>query len=200
MKNACKINGKIFLVLIITLGLLVAGCKSKPSKFYVLAPLQTSVKKACNVDVGVGPLSLPRYLEQPQIITRLSKNQVKLNEFHRWAEPLKSNVMRVLTRNIKQLLRARQVVSYPWPAGVKLTSKVQVTLAQFDANANGLSKLIANWVVTNNDDNMVNHGEKTYTTRVRDKPTQDRIVAAMNNNLNALSRSIARDIRRQHCQ
>ena len=199
MRNTQHFRKHLLLGSVIILGLLLVGCKSKPSQFYVLAPMQTSVKKACNVDVGVGPLSLPRYLEQPQIVTRLSKNQVHLNEFHRWAEPLKANIMRVLTRNIKLLLRAKRVVSYPWPAGVELTYKVQVTISQFDANANGVSKLTASWVLTNKNKNIISQGEKTYTTRVRQKPTQDRIVAALNNNINALSRSIVRDIRRQHC-
>lgn len=199
MNRILQINKTLLLASIMLVGILLAGCKSQPASFYVLSPLQHSAKKTCDVVLGVGPLTLPRYLEQPQLVTRLSRNQLHLNEFHRWAEPLKSNILRVLTRDLKTLLRARSVVPYPWPADANVGYEVQVTITQFDAAANGVSILSANWHLRNKDNKLISHGEKTFRTRVRQKPSHARVVAAMNNNLNALSRSIASDIRRHHC-
>ena len=42
--------------------------------------------------IGVGPITLPKYLDRPQIVSRASRNQLALGEFDRWAEPLQENV------------------------------------------------------------------------------------------------------------
>ena len=132
-----KLQGSFLLMLVVILALVLVGCKSKSSSFYVLSPLKHVSSQSCNMVLGVGPLTLPRYLDQPQIVTRLSTNQLHLNEFHRWAEPLNANVLRVLTRNLKQLLRAKRVVPYPWSSDAKVNYKVQVTVTRFDAADRG---------------------------------------------------------------
>ena len=46
--------------------------------------------------IGVGPVTVPDYLDRPQIATRSSSSSLQFSEFDRWAEPLEKNLMRVL--------------------------------------------------------------------------------------------------------
>ena len=54
--------------------------------------------------IGVGPITVPKYLDRPQIVTRSGRNQLALGEFDRWAEPLQDNVLRVLAENLAFLI------------------------------------------------------------------------------------------------
>jgi len=73
----------------------LGGCAStEPSRFYILHSLsgseaETQIAAAENgVAIGIGPIELPEYLDRPQIVTRLSKNELQLAEFDQWVEPL----------------------------------------------------------------------------------------------------------------
>jgi uncharacterized lipoprotein YmbA len=62
--------------------------------------------------IGIGPVTLPKYLDRPQIVTFTSPYALNVVEFDRWAEPLESTFVRVLAENLALLLpRAHVVVS-----------------------------------------------------------------------------------------
>ena len=95
---------QLSLVLMSVVLMVLSACTgiSKPSNFYVLSALpesETAVKGVGNesaLSIGIGPITLPIYLDRSQIVTRISRNELKMDEFHRWAEPLKENFFRVL--------------------------------------------------------------------------------------------------------
>ena len=83
---------------------LVAAClgpRSDPSAFYLLnatvAPVQAP---ALPVVLGVGPVTLPGYLDRPQLVVRVSENEIALAESDRWAERLDDNVVRILQADL----------------------------------------------------------------------------------------------------
>ena len=63
--------------------------------------------------VGIGPVTLPQYLDRPQIVERTGPNSLKIAEFDRWAEPLNNTVPRILVQNISQLLQSDRVYALP---------------------------------------------------------------------------------------
>lgn len=186
-------SGCLFILL--SVGLLLTGCRSQTASFYVLSPLSISPVKTCGVIIGVGPVTIPRYLEQPQIVTRISRNQVSLNEFDRWAEPLNTNIMNVLANDLKTQLKT-QVVVYPWSASEKTNYEVKVTITQFDTTPNNKSVLSANWDITNMNTKSTRHYEATYITASPYDKLFNNVVIVMNANLNELSRRIAYDIKK----
>ena len=85
--------------------------KSASSKFYVLSPLpQSKLSAAEGTTIGVFPVAMPDYLDRPQIVTRVSENEIKLDEFSRWAEPLKENFYSVLVENLSTLLNTAKII------------------------------------------------------------------------------------------
>ncbi len=76
----------------------VAGCAtSSPSRFYKLSPMPVPADMPqANYSVTVGPVSVPAVVDRPQIIMRSGPHQVSIDEFHRWASPLKNDIARVI--------------------------------------------------------------------------------------------------------
>jgi uncharacterized lipoprotein YmbA len=66
----------------------LGACASTPSRFYLLNTLPASETVPATAAgrgpvVGVGPITLPKYLDRPQLVTRASRNQLTLGEFDR---------------------------------------------------------------------------------------------------------------------
>lgn len=101
--------------------LLLTSCTTTtpPSHFYLLANLvETGGISVPNEQAKpswglvVGPVSLPEYLDRPQIVTRLTFHELKLDELHRWGSALDDQLQRLVADNLSQLLANQQVIPY----------------------------------------------------------------------------------------
>jgi uncharacterized lipoprotein YmbA len=177
----------------------VAGCASAPSRFYVLSPaaesMQTATGPGREIAVGIGPVTLPEYLDRPQIVTRTSRNELRLAEFDRWAEPLRDNFTQVLRENLAALLPSQRVVAYPWKRATPIDYQITVTVTRFEWVAGGDSVLSVRWSL------LAGDGRQEFLTRAstydihpagEDYPA---IVAAMNDALAAFSHDIVAALR-----
>jgi len=135
--------------------ILLGGCSSSsPTRFYVLRSLSDSMNKKelqvpdrehC-VSIGVGPVRVADYLDRPQIVTRVTLNEVKVAEFDQWAEPLEQNISRVLADNLSVLLCTKVVVLFPWNASIPIDYQIEVEINRLDGNLGGESTLEAQWM------------------------------------------------------
>lgn len=89
--------------------LLVAGlawaCTSAPTRFYTLqgpAPAP-GVRELAGPTLAVGPVALPEALDRPQVVTQRAGGEVRVDEFARWAAPLRSEIARVLAEQLAAL-------------------------------------------------------------------------------------------------
>ena len=137
-------------VLIITL----TGCaNTQSSKFYMLESMSGSMPSGSgapfdgNVSVGLGPVTIPDYLDRPQIVTRTNQNSILLAEFDRWAEPLSGTITRTLAENLSFLLHTDNVIPYPWPGSVEVSYQVLVELFRFDGILGEKAVLDVQWSV-----------------------------------------------------
>lgn len=93
----------------------LSGCVSSPkTTYYTLsaAPVPQALSTKQNLRVMVGPISLPDMVDQPQLVVQSSDNEVKLQEYHRWAGSLKSDVARVMVANLARDLGTSNVWSF----------------------------------------------------------------------------------------
>lgn len=132
---------------------LVAACGSSPTtNFYTLAsvppdPAATSPVRQTQAVIAVGPLSLPDYLDRPQLVTRTSPYTMSLAAFDQWAGPLSDMLPRVLVEDMAQRLPGDRVVSFPQVSGPSFDYRIAVSANQFDIDANGGATLLASWQV-----------------------------------------------------
>lgn len=181
-------------------GLLLAGCgTTAPAKFYVLsAARDTGAAEAVCGDkvIGIGPVTLPEYLDRPQILTRSSSNRLDLADGHRWAEPLTENVTRVLTENISTLLRTDRVAAHPWKRSQAVDFQVRVQVVQFDAGPEGAVSLVARWSVQGRNGTELAPARRSSFSVPAAAGNFDALVAAHSEAVVRLSRDIAAELTR----
>jgi uncharacterized lipoprotein YmbA len=176
------------------------GCSTSPEpRFYTLSaggnPAQDRNEKALmEYSIAVGPVTLPEMVDRPELVVRVGVNQVALLEQHRWAEPLRSEIPRVLAENLAQLLGASQVVTYPQNASGEAEYRVLVDIQRFESVLGQTVTIDALWAVRRTS----GKDSKTGRSVVRESTGgagHDALVAAHGRALAAVSREIAEAIR-----
>ncbi len=198
-------------LLLFALALLVlAGCagSTKPSRFYVLNTIpEEGVETARgsegrDIALGIGPVTLPPYLDRPQIVTRSTTNQLQIGEFDRWGEPLNANFSRVLAENLAFLLGTDRIAMHPWQRWVPIDYQIIVRVLRFDRAANGDIVLRTMWGIVHPDEQKFSLTTKQdFSEPLDSSDDYEAVVAAQSRVLEKLSREIAKDIlelRRRH--
>jgi len=132
---------------------MLAGCGSTPpTAFYTLSPLSASSQTAQahasdDSAIGVGPITIPEFLDRPQIVTRTSANRLDVDEFHRWGGSLQEDFARVLVENLSRLLATNRITVYPAPEPLDLRYRIAIDVQQFDGRLSEGVTLNAVWTL-----------------------------------------------------
>jgi uncharacterized protein len=149
---------------LVVLTLLLSGCMrdSKPAELYLLnadsgVAGTTRVPAATHGKlIGLGPISIPEYLNRPQMIVAITDNQYRLSEDHRWAERLDQNISLALFKALPRQLGTDRLVRYPWPQRQAVDYQVGIDILEFHVDASGQSRLMAQWFVKRKDATPIN--------------------------------------------
>ena len=181
----------------------LAGCgTSAPTRFYVLSPMPASeegsqvvLDERC-LAIGIGPITLPQYLERPQIVTRLNSNEMKLADFDQWAEPLKDNFTRVLAENLSALLCADAMAVFPWSGSTPVDYQVQVEVIRLDGAFGGEAVMTARWAIMGEDSRKVLYTTtSSYRAPVPDSEDYSPLVVTQSRLLEKFSNDVAEAIK-----
>ncbi len=100
---------------------LAAGCgTSPPSRFYTLGPTAAPAASTSTLVVAVGPVTIPAVVDRPEFVVNTGPNEVKIDDFNRWAAPLQDGLSRAVAENLVALLGTPRVVRFvlgqpePW--------------------------------------------------------------------------------------
>jgi len=128
------------------------GRQRTPWRLFTLSALPRAEQTAANgssgrvqLAIGVGPIHLPAYLDQDQIVSRVSRNRFALSENDRWAEPLANNVANVLVENLSMLLQNDEAAVYPWPGRQRPSHQLEVEVLRFETDTTGTAYLAARY-------------------------------------------------------
>jgi len=194
-------RGRIHIAAMSLVAAVLAGCGSSPmASFYTLsvaaAPETAAPTPAgTNYSIAVGPVSVPATVDRPQLVVRVGANQVAVVEQHRWAEPLKSEIPRVIADNLAKLLGTTQVSAYPQNAGDNAEYRVQVDIQRFESTLGGTAVIEALWSVRRSPDGQPKTGRSLVQESTGGGAGYDALVAAHSRALAAVSREIAAAIR-----
>jgi hypothetical protein len=177
--------------------LALAGClgaRADPSTFFLLSPVPPPASTApISASIGLGPITVPPYLDRLQMVTRLSDNQLEVNETERWAEPLAEGIVRVLQENLAAQLRASSFVRFPWYASEAPDYAVSVELRRFEGDGIGTVVLDATWSLSRGDVEVAGRAARIEETG--GGPTRADQVAVLSRVLAELSAEIAAAVR-----
>jgi len=197
------IMDKLTINLILSVSLLVlmslGGCiTSQPSKFYILTPINYDADKKHvdilmpdqrkllhNIDIskknalknltlGLGPVSIPKYLDRSQLVVRVNPNQIKLEDFHQWAGSPRDDIPAILQENLSTLLGIDAIYKYPWKSYANIDYQIVVDLLQLDGRPVDSVRLIARWEILKGDAlQSVKSGKADFTEQVSGSGIED---------------------------
>ena len=191
-----------YVLSVLTVGVLMlvlTGCggMTAPARFYVLSPLpsegkggQTLVDERL-IRIGIGPVEVAQYLDRPQIVTRVSPNELKLADFDHWGEPLKDNFSRVLSENILTLLSGEPIAVFPLRGPTRLDYRVEVEVIVLDGDLGGRAELVARWGIIRDEDREMIFTKKSRISEAAGGGSYEAFVSAQSRAVEALSREIA---------
>lgn len=189
-------------VVVMSLGLLGGCASSPPSSFYTLTAMAEGASGDVGIQggrlaVGVGPVSIPRFLDRPQVVRRQGENLLAVDEFHRWGGSLDDDFPRVFSENLAQLLRSSRIVVFPTELRLKLDFRVLAEIIAFEAGPSNQALLKVRWAVLNpHSEDVLLMREDTYRQAIPADASVSRQVAALSAALASFSRDVASELRR----
>jgi len=183
--------------------LALTGCPGNaPTRLYVLTattdkPASTSPE---GVAIGVGPITLPKYLDRPQIVTRVAANSLDQANLDQWGGDLNDNITRVVATNLSNLLATDRVSLYPWKDGAPVDFQVTMDISRFEQDKDGSAVLNVFWSIVNPKDGTVLLMRRSSYTQSAGEPAAsqsdnprpfDAQAAAMSRDLAQFSHDVA---------
>jgi uncharacterized lipoprotein YmbA len=140
---------------LLALALLLPGCtvlapRPDTSRHFVLAaaaPAATETLRNASLHLGIGPVTMPAYLETQQLIRRREGAALEFIADAWWAEPLSKGLPRALAEQVAERLGTTMVSSWPWydTAGVQWQAAVDVL--RMEADGTDRAVLVARWKI-----------------------------------------------------
>jgi uncharacterized lipoprotein YmbA len=188
--------------MITALTVIAVGCLPKPqadqTRVFVLTPLPGSGHSSGRVpalQIGLGPVNLPEYLDQTNLATRIANNEIRVEENSRWGEPLRDALGRTLGRDLEQRLSGTRIVAYPWDVARRPDLAVEVNVLRFERNTQGYTEIVARWSIRDAAGGPLLDGRELRLTRPTSSLDDGAAVAALSRGLADLSDAIAADVR-----
>jgi uncharacterized protein len=186
------------IVLVTIYGLLIGCSSSPPSRYYTLEEqLTTTIQVTAEpLAVRVGPIRMARYIDRPQIVTRIQSNELKVAEYDRWIEPLDQSFQRILTNNLADNLSSPLV--YEFGAGASgdmlINYQVLASVMRFDVDQNNIATLDVQWTLTGRKVDHIYLAQRTVFTVEADSKSYSDRAAAMSTLIAEFAQDIAERI------
>lgn len=139
----------------------LAGCQLLPpatvdsTRFFVLAGTAGTQpvpeKTGGRLQIGLRPVVLPAYLRATKsMVVRDGANEIRYQDFSRWAEPLEAGVNRILEERLLASPEVRGVDVHPLRGDVARDYDVSVRILQCEgvAGKDGVARFSASYEIT----------------------------------------------------
>lgn len=131
---------------------LLASCGGSPIResFYTLSGPQSPMPaaSAAPASIFVGPVTVPDAVDRLPMVLRTAANQVEISDAHRWAEPLKSAIPRVLAETLMRELATPDVRFTRAGSPLDADFRVAVEVQRFESSLAQGATVDALWTVT----------------------------------------------------
>lgn len=141
--------------------------------------------------VLVGPVTLPELVDRPQLVMRSAQNRVQILESHRWAEPLKSEIPRLVAQNLGRLLGSDRVSSYRQQTGAGAEYRVLLDIVRLESDPGDSVTLETAWSVRRTPGGAARAGRLVVREKVQGQGYHA-VVAALSRALAGVSADIAK--------
>ncbi|ARP83274.1 hypothetical protein CAL12_22265 [Bordetella genomosp. 8] len=163
--------------------LLCACASSPPARFYTLhaqrgdgaqaqpaaagdAP-RVHMFDAATLSIVIDEVRVPEIVDRQQMVLRTGPAEVRVDEFARWAEPLKQQIAGVLAADLARTFPGGVVSTSPQWAGQEQSFHVSVDVQTFESAQGRAATIVALWTVRPPDGAAPGRGLTTIQESVR---------------------------------
>jgi len=152
---------------------MLSGCSSllpqatpDTTRYFVLSNPVTArsgvTKAGGRLQIGLRPVELPAYLRATKsMVVRDGGNEIRYQDFSRWAEPLEAGVNRVLKERLLASSEVAGVVAHPMRGDVMRDYDVTVRIIHCEGGG-GLAKFSASYDIVSTVDGGKTVASKTF--------------------------------------
>jgi len=178
--------------------ILLAACgTTPPSRLYTLGAEMVAINRIpSNTEsrrIELVSVRIPELWDRPQIVLTKSANEVVISEFDRWAAPLKSEVPRVVARDLRRLLGSPDIWLRDDFSGAKPDLRIQLTIERIDAVAGESIELEAAWAIRPVSGEGMAVGRATITEPMAGA-NHEAVVTTLSRALSRMCEALANDI------
>ena len=183
------------LTILCAAAVLAAGCgTSPPSRFYTLSPTATSAASPSALFVAVGPVSVPAVVDRPEFVVSMGPNELRIDDFNRWASPLQDNLSRAIAENLVAILGTPRVILFPQPLATDPEFRVAIEVRTFESVPGKSAAIDAVWTIRRAKDGKTQTGRTSTRENVADS-SYEALAAAHSRAVARLSQDIADAVR-----
>jgi uncharacterized protein len=182
------------------LALLSAGCVLKHSASARLYVLQATAREAVAATgdaprgvLGVQRVSVPAWMDRPEITVRTGREEIVPDPLARWGEPITRGIQRVVTENLAALLPERHLVAAPFPVSPAVDHRLDLAITEGARQADDSVLLEARWAILDPDGAVLVQRRSSHRTAA--VATAEGTVSATSGALALLSGEIAAAVR-----
>lgn len=146
-----------FYYVMFALGFLAfSGCisagNSPNSRFYMLKHADTDkptqkFEIPAGIITVIGPVSVPQYLDRPQMVTQDDRGMMHFAQFDRWGESLDVEIAGLVINDLHLLLPNGTFETFPSNFAIPLNYQVIVGVQQLQINLKKDLMLVAQWSI-----------------------------------------------------
>ena len=184
------------LLALLAVAVVLAGCGGAKQKYYRLSSDGPAPTGTAGLSVGVGPVTLPGYLDRAELVFQSTANEFQVPLDAHWTGSLKDNISAVLAANLGARLHSGNVVGFPWNNALRLRYTVAVDVTRFNAISGQGAVLEVSWRVLNADGGLISRHNASYEEKVQGDG-YDAVVTAESRLLSRLSDDMAASLRRR---
>jgi uncharacterized lipoprotein YmbA len=177
----------------------LAGCVGSPApriEYYTLASPNPGVAppSSTSPSVFVGPISVPAAVDRLQMVLSTGPHAVTISDDHRWAEPLRDGIARVVAETLSRDLASSRVLASRIGAGTPVDYRVSIEVQRFDSSLTEGATIDALWPITTTRGGPARTGRTAWHEAVSE-PTAAALAAAHGRALQRVAGDIAGAIR-----
>ncbi|MFL0811420.1 MAG: PqiC family protein [Agarilytica sp.] len=180
------------------LSILTACASSGPATSFYTLYSDTNIaavkEETAKISIGIGPIVLPDYLENPSVVTQSNSNKLSVLGYHAWAGSLNEAMSRVLADDVSSALNLDSVWSFPWDNRIRPQYQIRVVVDQFDGKRGGEVSLRVKWTLLNEAGDKLLALRKVEMKKNTGTKSVEDYVATMNALLNELSVTIVNEL------
>lgn len=188
----------LFFILNFGLVILLSACSRSPKvNFYTLESklmIQTASKNMFKQSVIIGPITLPEIVDRPQLVLRVAPNRVEISEIDRWAEPLKSEIPRIIADDLGNIIASKWVYSHLQNSGMDPGYRIVLDFTRFEAIKGDAVNVEAKWSMREALGKTSKSGY-FYIREIVKADGYDSVISAYGRALYALSQDLAKELR-----